>query len=265
MAESATLNTANICRQSRITVFGDSISKGLYLENGRICRVGRSAVTILTERYGVGADNFSAYGQTLKKCWEKGHFERFLRETPPGSVLAVALGGNDCDYRWEDVAEAPLAAHAPNTPLPEFGEILRKVIALLRAHGRTPLFFSLPPIDSQRYFRNVISARADGERVMEFFRGDVTNIARHQEAYNLAVMKAALENGCPFIDFRTDMLLMPDYLACLSDDGIHPNARGHEEIARIVGGKLPPSETAERLPVSPAAHGGQAAERSKAT
>lgn len=130
---------------------------------------------------------------------------------------------------------------------------------------RVPVLFSLPPIDSQRYFRNVISARADGERVMEFFRGDVTNIARHQEAYNLAVMKAALENGCPFIDFRTDMLLMPDYLACLSDDGIHPNARGHEEIARIVGGKLTPSETAERLPVSPAAHGGQAAERSKAT
>ena len=143
MAESATLNTANVWRQSRITVFGDSISKGLYLENGRICRVGRSAVTILTERYGVGADNFSAYGQTLKKCWEKGHFERFLRETPPGSVLAVALGGNDCDYRWEEVAEAPLAAHAPNTPLPEFGEILRKVIALLRAHA--PVF--LPASD----------------------------------------------------------------------------------------------------------------------
>ena len=221
-----------------VTVFGDSISKGLYLEKGRICRIERGAVSILSQRYGIATDNFSSYGQTLKKCWEKGHFERFLRETPRGSVLAIALGGNDCDYRWEEVAKAPLEEQRPNTPLPEFEDILRKIVALLRANDRVPVFLSLPPIDSQRYFRNVICARADGERVMEFFRGDATNIARHQEAYNLAVMKTALENRCMFIDFRTEMLLMPDFLACLSDDGIHPNARGHEEIARIIARQL---------------------------
>ena len=225
----------SLFQKKSLTVFGDSISKGLYLEKGQIRRIGRSAVSVLAEKYGVTADNFSSYGQTLKKCWEKGHFERFIGETERGSVLAIALGGNDCDYRWDEVAKNPLGAQMPNTPLPEFESILRKVIALLRENGRVPVLFSLPPIDSQRYFRNVICARADGERVMEFFRGDVTNIARHQEAYNTAILKAALETDCACIDFRTELLLMPDYLDCLADDGIHPNERGHAEIARIIG------------------------------
>lgn len=224
-----------IANKRGITVFGDSISRGLYLENGRICRIGQSAVSILSEKYCLETDNFSSYGQTLKKCWEKGHFERFIRETRRGSILAVALGGNDCDYRWEEVEKSPLAEQKPNTPLYEFEDILRKAIALLRANGRVPVLLSLPPIDPERYFRNVICARADGERILEFFRGDVTNIARHQEAYNLAIAKAALRNGCSFIDFRTELLLRPDYLSLLSDDGIHPNERGHAEIARIVG------------------------------
>ena len=214
----------SLFQKKSLTVFGDSISKGLYLEKGQIRRIGRSAVSVLAEKYGVTADNFSSYGQTLKKCWEKGHFERFIGETERGSVLAIALGGNDCDYRWDEVAKNPLGAQMPNTPLPEFESILRKVIALLRENGRVPVLFSLPPIDSQRYFRNVICARAD-----------VTNIARHQEAYNTAILKAALETDCACIDFRTELLLMPDYLDCLADDGIHPNERGHAEIARIIG------------------------------
>lgn len=226
-----------------VTVFGDSISKGLYLENGKICRIEHSAVSILSEKYGIAVDNFSSYGQTLKKCWDKGHFERFLRETPRGSMLAIALGGNDCDYRWEEVAKAPLAGHAPNTPLPEFEAILKNAIGLLRSNGRIPVLFSLPPIDSARYFRNVICARADGARILEFFRGDITNIARHQEAYNAAILKAALGSGCAFIDFRTELLLKPDFLSCLADDGIHPNERGHREIALAIGRDIEQAES----------------------
>lgn len=225
-------------RGKKITVFGDSITKGLYLENGHIRRIGQSAVSILSQTFDFTADNYSAFGQTLKKCWEKGFFERFLQESERGDMLAVALGGNDCDYRWEDVAASPLSQHFPHTPMPEFTDILHRAISLLKRNGRIPVFFSLPPIDSERYFKKVICSRADGERVMQFFRGDVTNIARHQAAYNDAVLKAALGNGCLFLDFRTDLLLMTDFLDCLSDDGVHPNARGHAEIARIIGQKL---------------------------
>ena len=37
----------------RVTVFGDSIPKGLYLEGGRVARVGQNAVTLTAEKFGL--------------------------------------------------------------------------------------------------------------------------------------------------------------------------------------------------------------------
>ncbi len=215
-----------------ITVIGDSIPKGLYLENKKICRISRSAVSTIAERLGAEIENFSVFGQTLKKCCAKGHFESWLnKHAGTRDRLIISLGGNDCDYLWEEVAKDPFAPHLPNTPLPEFEGLLHTVISACKARGVTPAFTSLPPIDSQRYFKNVICKRADEERILQFFHGDVTNISRHQECYNLAIMKAALSANCPFFDFRSELLLQTDYLSLLSDDGIHPNQAGHDRIA----------------------------------
>ena len=231
--------TTNYYLNRPITLFGDSISKGLYLDNKRIKRIEHSAVDILSEEYGIKVDNFSSFGQTLKKCFEKGYFDRYLNErTNEHDTLVIELGGNDSDYNWEEAAQSPFEEHLPNTPLNEFESILDTLIKKLKKNGVSPVFLSLPPVDSQRYFKNVICGRADGERVMQFLCGDVTNIARHQETYNTAILKKALENGCEFIDFRTEFLLMIDFLDCLSDDGIHPNQKGHEAIAKIIGKRL---------------------------
>lgn len=221
-------------RGHTFTVFGDSISKGLYLEEGKVMRVRQSAVSILADELGCRIENCSAFGQTLKKCWNQGHFQRWLEERGRYETPVVCLGGNDCDYDWKQVAADPAAPHRPKTDLAEFTGILRSLISLFRQAGVRPVFTSLPPIHSQRYFDNVISTKADGGRVMQFFCGDVTNIARHQECYSNAVVQTALENGCDVIDIRSDLLLMPDYLSCLSDDGIHPNQRGHEVIASLI-------------------------------
>ncbi len=222
-------------RPYRLTVIGDSVPKGLYLENKKICRVERGAVALIADKTGMEIENFSVFGQTLKKCCEKGHFDRWADEhTGTGDILVISLGGNDCDYSWEAVAASPLAEHSPNTPLPEFENLLRTLIAKLRMRHIRPVFTSLAPIDSQRYFQNIISQRADGEKIMQFFRGDVTNIARHQECYNTAILKAALSHGCEFIDYRSSLLLEKDYLSYLSDDGIHPNQKGHTAIAEFI-------------------------------
>lgn len=223
-------SAGKIFTKGKVTVLGDSVPKGLYLENGKVRRVQKSAVDLLGEKYGVHIENISAFGQTLKKCEEKGLIDRWIGEASPADTLVLSLGGNDCDYDWPEVAKAPFAPHAPKTPYPEFVRLLSAVCAKLRRAGHTPVFTSLSPIDARRYFEEVISRRADGERVMQFFCGDLSNITRHQEAYNAAVCRAALSDGI-FLDFRTALLLRPDCRSLLSDDGIHPNERGHEEIA----------------------------------
>lgn len=222
---------ARLPKGGKITVFGDSVPKGLYLDGGKVARVQKSAVRLISEALGTEIENFSAFGQTLNKCMEKGHVDRWIQEASKGDILVFSLGGNDCDYDWAEVAADPLAPHAPKTPYAEFVRLLGSAASKLKHAGFTPVFTSLAPIDSARYFKNVICNKADGEQVMRFFRGDVTNISRHQECYNDAVCKAALACGGVFLDFRSPLLLLPDYLGCLSDDGIHPNQRGHEEIA----------------------------------
>lgn len=226
-----TLHTEDI---SRITLFGDSIPKGLYLEGSKIRRIRRSAADAVAAYFGFALDNRSAFGMTLAKCTEKGYIADFIRNAKPGDAAVISLGGNDCDYDWEAVARDPFAFHKPHTPLPLFEELLEAAVRAFAQAGLRAVFTSLPPVNSERYFRNVICARADGTEVMKFFSGDVTNIARHQESYSNAVMKAALSGGCGFIDCRTEFLMKPDFLDYLADDGIHPNQAGHDLIAECV-------------------------------
>ena len=69
---------------------------------------------------------------------------------------------------------------------------------------------------------------------MEFLNGDLTNISRYHECYNLAIVKCALENDCRLIDLRTPLLLDRKYMDLLCPDGIHPNEQGHGLMAKVV-------------------------------
>ena len=102
-----------------ITVIGDSIPKGLYLQNNRICRIERGAVANIAERLHLHIENFSVFGQTLKKCVLKGHFERWLQEhSDSHDRLVISLGGNDCDDAWKEVAKIRSRSTPPIRPCP---------------------------------------------------------------------------------------------------------------------------------------------------
>ena len=222
-------------RDTHITVFGDSIPKGLYLEGGKVARIEKNAVTLVSDQFGLDIENFSVYGQTLKRCFDKCYFQRWLQENQTRhKVPVISLGGNDSDYDWADVAADPLAEHQPVTPLSEFEDLLDKLMGLFKKECTFPVFTLLPPIDSQRYFQNVISRRADGKKVLTFLHGDLSNIARHQECYSNAILRKAAEHGCRCIDIRTPLLWQRDCLSFLAEDGVHPNAKGHAVIADAV-------------------------------
>lgn len=212
-----------------ITVMGDSIAKGLFLEDNKIKRIEHSAVSLVQETYGVRIQNISMFGQTLQKTVAKGFFDGYIEENAHkrNKIMVIALGGNDSDYNWAEVGNDPDAAHEANTPPERFFRILNDTVQKLRANGIHTFLCALPPVHSERYFQNVIAARADKDAVLRFFTGDVTNISRHQECYNNLILRAAMLNGCPFIDYRTDFLLKNDMPAYICSDGIHPNERGH--------------------------------------
>ena len=216
----------------RVVVFGDSIAKGRIYEDNKLQKLDNNAVSLIAKEYGYEITNLAKYGLSLKKLNEKNIIENYLKETNPLPEYAViCIGGNDADYNWKEVALSPLESHKPITPVEEFSALLNKTVALLKEVGIKVILTTIPPVSSERYFKNVICKISDGQKVLEFFDGDVTNISRHQEAYNYAIIGTAVTNDCHIIDLRTGFLLDKNYLANYCIDGIHPNACGHKFMA----------------------------------
>lgn len=219
-----------------IIVLGDSISKGVFLEDRNIKKIDNSAIEIINKKYGIEVKNRSVFGQTLKRAYDKGLVTNLVKdfEKDKKNIVVIALGGNDADYDWKEVALSPLEKHQPKTPLLEFEKLLKTVITFLQENGAEVIVNSIFPMDSKRYFDAVISKVADSNNVLKFLDNDLTNLSRHQEGFNNSVRSVVAETGCKFIDYRSPLLMQNDFLSYFCDDGIHPNQKGHEFIAKIV-------------------------------
>lgn len=223
----------------KVVVFGDSISRGIVSEGDKLVRLEADAASLIEKQYGYEISNKSRFGLSLKRLCEKRTVEAFIEGGAEDVDIAVlCIGGNDADYNWEEVGKTPWVDHQPYTSPEEFGQLLCKTVELLQGRGISVLLCTIPPVDSQRYFDNVICKRADGERVLEFLNGDVSNISRHQEVYNYVIIGCARRYSCPIIDLRTGFLLDRFYLSNYCADGIHPNGSGHKFMAEQIVSSL---------------------------
>ena len=215
-----------------ITVFGDSIARGV-MTDGNKRYFGTSAAEIYAKKHGVNIDNRSVYGQSLKRLREKNELERYYSaKTENEKVCVIELGGNDADFYWQDVAKNPKGEHCSKTTPEEFFSMYSATLKALKEKCERVYVCTLVPVISRRYFDNVISKISDGEKVLEFFNGDVTTIYRHQEMMNEAVLCAAFENRTKIIDVRKSFLQSLDLNSLMCFDGIHPNEKGQCLIAK---------------------------------
>ncbi len=223
-----------------ITIIGDSVSKGLYLKDNQIMRIVPSAVDIVNESLGLSIQNKSSFGQTLKRVYERGIVDEYLKTISSlhSNVVVIALGGNDADYHWNEVQGNPLLNHRPKTDLAEFRILMNEIIRKLQARGVKVVLSSLFPIDSKRYFENVLSQKYDKDKILKFLNNDILNISRHQEMFNIECLKAAFKNGCAFLDLRTHFLNKENLLDYMCEDGIHPNQKGQEFMSEIIINKI---------------------------
>lgn len=216
-----------------ITLIGDSIAKGITTENFKLSKLEKCASALIENYLNVKINNLSVYGQTIKRVQEKNLIENYIENLNPAlrNIVVFSIGGNDSDYNWKEVAENPLIYHSPKTKEDEFVDVLNIMIKKLKQHNVDVWLTGLPPIHSERYFKNVICKIADGDKILKFYNGDITNIQRHQELYNFLNYKTAVKNDCKFLDIRSCFLLKRDFLDSFCIDGVHPNEQGHLEIA----------------------------------
>ena len=214
----------------QVTLLGDSILKGIQVDLGdrRYRTHNEINVEALESEFQLSIHNDAHFGATVRKGSRL--LDRMLARKLPCDMMVMDFGGNDCDFRWKEIAEDPTGDHQPNVPLPEFVELYREMIRRVRSHGIRPILTNLPPLDSERFF-NWWCGDLDKEAVMRWL-GDVGNIYVWQERYSRAVERLAREENVPLVDVRGAFLDYGHLEQTLCADGTHPNTVGQGLITK---------------------------------
>lgn len=222
----------------KLVALGDSIIKGVLVrsegERSRYSLADKSIVECCAEKLGGESLNLGKMGCTI----EAGEriLDRYLDKMSGAQYVLLEYGGNDSDYNWQEIAEAPEKDHFPRTRLEVFEQVYERVINRIKEMGAIPLVLSLPPMDAERYFAFFSQKWEEGFRanVMRWLGGSTNTIMSGHELYNLATMRVAQRTGTQWIDVTSGLLKDHNYRAYLCDDGIHPNERGQRMIAEAV-------------------------------
>lgn len=217
----------------KVMLCGDSISKGIIYDSlaNKYRRCEAAFAGMLDQIFNTSILNISKFGNTVSRA--KKRFYKSFNENKPDMVI-FGLGGNDCDFNWDEVSKNPKGIHIPNTDIVEFTESLETMTALVREEGKRPILMNLTPLDPDAYFNWISNNDEERKESILSFLGSVSRIYWWQERYNSAVQDIARKKNIEMIDVRQDFLKESDFRDCLCEDGIHPNDKGQILIAKTI-------------------------------
>ena len=212
-----------------ICVFGDSIAKGVVLDNrkNRYTYIKDNFMNIFSRKSGIRTENYAKFGCDVIKGSKI--ISNHISELSEFDNILVEFGGNDCNFNWNRISEEPEKEHIPSTPIASFKEIYTKMIEKIRAAGSDPIMMNLPPLVAEKFFAWVSKGNNAGN-ILKWL-GDVDHIFRWHRDYNDAVCEIAEKNSVPLIDIRSAFTELGDYSEYICEDGMHTNLKGHRLIA----------------------------------
>ncbi|MFO7611284.1 MAG: SGNH/GDSL hydrolase family protein [Clostridia bacterium] len=222
-------------KEAKILLCGDSISKGIIYDNSvkKYRRVDKALSDILEKIFRSRVLNISGFGNTVLRAEGK-FYKAFEAEKP--DVVIFGLGGNDCDFDWNEVSNEPDGIHKPKTDIETFKSTLALMADRVVSFGKRVVLMNLPPLDPERYFNWISGNDELRKRNILKWLGSVSQIYWWQERYNIAVVEVAISKNAELIDVRSEFLKQSDFRNCICEDGIHPNEEGQRLIARAVAG-----------------------------
>lgn len=217
---------------NRIMVLGDSVSKGVVFskEKQRYVFSKSGFIKRLAEKIRPTVFDLSKYGSTTGTG--KQLLDQKFSELDPDLVL-IEYGSNDCDYRWDEVAEQPEQRHLPALSLGQYIQNITGMVRGIRASGKIPILTNLHPLDATGYFNWFTKHDPARQQATLVWLKDIRNIYWWQEMYSYALERTANALGVLVVNIRGAFLRQPDYKQLLCSDGIHPNEAGHVLIEDV--------------------------------
>lgn len=222
----------------KLVALGDSIIRGVILKTqNNDARYTLSDVNIV-DRCGrelhCDVVNLGKMGCTVQKG--ESILERNIDRIRGAKYVLLEYGGNDSDYDWTAIAQAPNKLHSPKTPLEMYESSYVRVIQKVRQMGCVPLVLSLPPMDAERYFHFFTQKMTTTMRdnILGWLNGSTNTIMSGHELYNMATWKVAQRTHSQWIDITSRLIVGHQANCYLCEDGIHPNELGQKYIADTI-------------------------------
>ncbi len=214
-----------------LKILGDSILKGVvYSPVGRaytLCkehraeRMGNEQIQIL---------NYSKMGATVTDGLRTLQADKV--PTDENTVVLLEFGGNDCNFKWNEISENPRGEHHPNTSPEEFTKGMKQAVALVKEKGAKAIVALAPPIVTEKFFSFICKGN-DPDRILTWLKSTEA-LYRRQEYYTALAHQIAREEACEILDLRAPFLPKRDFSDLICEDGTHPNSEGHALICQQI-------------------------------
>ena len=174
---------------NRLIGLGDSIIKGIVVRKSdnsyKYSLTEKTITDICSRELSLSSKSYGKMACTITQGAQM--LDRHIEELQPGDIVILEYGGNDSNYRWDEIAQSPHPDHEPITPLRDFANTYREIIKRIMYTGAMPVVLSLPPIDGERYFK-WIGSKMNAEEldnIHSWLQGTTSNINNGHELYNL--------------------------------------------------------------------------------
>jgi isoamyl acetate esterase len=218
----------------KIICFGDSITRGVSFVKGRLRIIKDNYPTFLEKLFSVNISEdiivlnkgvFNDNSHLLLKRLEKD----VLSEKP--NYVLLNVGGNDCNFNWQEVAESPNSNHEPIVSVQQYMENIKQMVTKMKQSNITPILITLPPLDPVRYYKFI--ADKYGTTISHWI-SCCGGIEHWHSLYNLQLNKLIEQFNLPNIDVRTALKKEGNATDFISDDGIHLNADGYRKMSEVI-------------------------------
>ena len=201
----------------RIVAFGDSITNGVGLADVTEADTFRDIVRRgLTEKLGkkVEVINAGVNGEIVTQAIRR--LDRDVLKRKP-DIVTIMFGGNEAGFYRPETRGF---ADTPRVPLEVFAATVAKIVKRTRAAGITVVLMTCPPM-TERYW---------GNRLEPYQKNGINFLVKD---YAQAMRDVAAKTGVELIDvyraFEEDPATRGYF-----PDGLHPDARGHRLIAKLL-------------------------------